>query len=80
MEINKDNVEELWGLYEIYKDKFRKQNYSDQKPMDFEDYVDSCVKKCNNCLNYYDEEDMGTSELALEQGICMYCMQDGYGQ
>lgn len=35
---------------------------------------------CNNCGETYELDEMGTSELAREEEICVYCMGDGYGE
>lgn len=77
--INKNNVQELWEIYESYRNDFYKNYYSDVECQSFEDYVENNVKKCNNCCRYVLEEDMGKSELAINDEICADCMQDGYG-
>lgn len=79
MEINLENVKELWELYEIYKEDFYKRYYSNVKCMGFEEFVDSEVTKCNNCGRYITKDELGTSELAITDNICEDCMQDGYG-
>ena len=80
IEINKENVEELWELYEDFVDDFRKNNYSDAVPKYFEDFVYDDVVQCQNCMEYKRDKDMGTSELALQDEICDDCMFNGYGQ
>ena len=35
---------------------------------------------CQNCRETYSIEEMGTSELAMQDQICKYCMSDGYGR
>lgn len=77
--INQKNVKELWGLYEDYKSEFYKRHYSDVQCEDFETYIENNVKKCNNCERYILDENMGISELALQDSICADCMSDGYG-
>ena len=77
--INEKNVKELWILYESYKEEFYKRNYSDQKCEDFESYIENNVTKCNNCQRYILNEDIGFNELALQDNICINCMDDGYG-
>ena len=77
--INKNNVAELWEIYEEYKKEFYKRYYSDVPCEDFETYIENNVKQCNNCFGYILNDDMGNSELALQDGICKDCMQDGYG-
>lgn len=76
--INRNNVKELWELYEDYKADFYKNYYSDVKCEDFENYINNNVKQCNACKDYYLDEEMGKSEFALENNICQYCMQNGY--
>ena len=36
---------------------------------------------CSNCGEEYSIEEHGTSELALQDNICIYCMNEGgYGE
>ena len=35
--------------------------------------------RCENCHEVYDMDCHGTSELALQDDICEFCMRDGYG-
>jgi hypothetical protein len=79
MEINKDNVQDLWVLYEAYKEEFRKEHYSNVEPLKFEEYVDE-ITICNNCFRYVPKDDIGTSELAMQDNICEDCIEDGYGE
>lgn len=37
------------------------------------------LTKCNNCKNYINPEELGSSTLAISDNICIYCMEDGYG-
>ena len=78
--IDQNNVKELWKLYENYKDDFYKRYFSDVKCPDFEQFVEDEVTKCSNCGDYVTKDEMGVSELALNDNICQYCMQDGYGR
>lgn len=78
--INKNNVEQLWALYEDYREEFYKNYYSDVKCDDFETYVANNITKCSNCGDYVHIDEMGVSELALEEHICAYCMRNGYGK
>ena len=92
--INQKNVAELWGLYEEYLNDFRENYFSNVEPMCFEQFVEDQIEYCeseckyefksemfycDNCGCWYMEDEMGTSELALQDGICEYCMQNGYG-
>jgi hypothetical protein len=79
IEIHPDNVQELWELYENYLIEFRSENYSDAKPVCFEDYVYNEITYCENCGEYRTLDEMGESELALQDHICEYCMENGYG-
>lgn len=37
-------------------------------------------KQCSNCLEWKLEEDMGQSEVAKQDSICLECIKDGYFQ
>lgn len=93
IEITKDNVQRLWEMYEEYK-KDHNENFRCE-PLPFEYIVKErivyCesdmdyhwktdVFKCENCGEYRLEDEMSKSELALQDCICEYCMQDGYGK
>jgi len=94
IQINKNNVEYLWSLYEDYLEEFNQTHYSNVKPKYFEEMVEQMVYcentdeyhwkdetfYCNNCNSYYLEEEKGESELALQDNICQYCIEDGYGK
>lgn len=77
--ITKDNVKELWEMYEEYKNWFYENFYSDVRCIPFEEYVDEYFTECQNCHRYIHKSELGTSELALQDNICEDCMQDGYG-
>lgn len=94
MEITLNNVKYLWALYEDYLEEFRETHYSDAKPETFEEmakqmiycentdeyhWKDECFY-CNNCQSWYLEDEKGTSELAIQDNICEYCIEDGYGR
>lgn len=36
--------------------------------------------ECQQCGEIFELDEMGGSELALNDGICKYCMSDGYGE
>lgn len=36
--------------------------------------------ECQNCHEILPIEEMGTSELAMQDQICQHCMEDGYGR
>ena len=80
IEINKSNVSELWELYEEYKKNFYKRYYSSVECEDFQTFVENNVKQCSNCEAYVLEENMGISELALQDNICLECIEEGYGR
>lgn len=94
IEITRKNVEELWGLYEEYLKDFKERHYSNAKPEYFEEMVEHMIycentneyhwkddcEYCNNCQSWYLKDEMSTEELALQDGICEYCMEDGYGK
>ena len=95
IEINCENVKELWGLYEEYLTDFRERHYSNIEPMYFEQFVEKEIEYCDseckyefksemfyceNCGYWYMTEEKGSSELALQDNICEYCMEDGYGK
>ena len=62
----------ILGLNKAY-DKSKEEK---QEETDFED----CFV-CQNCREMYPIEDMGTSELARQDQICKYCMEErGYGR
>ena len=52
IEIHPDNVQELWELYENYLIEFRSENYSDAKPVCFEDYVYNEITYCEDKITY----------------------------
>lgn len=94
-EITKKNVEELWELYEEYLKDFKDKHYSNIEPMMFEYIVKKHIiycentneyhwkedcEYCNNCQSWYLQDEMSTEELALQDGICEYCMEEGYGK
>lgn len=37
-------------------------------------------KQCSNCLEWKLDEDMGQSEVAIAESICLECINDGWGQ
>ena len=78
MKITLENVKELWELYEYYLEEFRKNNYSYIEPLKFEEFVESDVTYCNNCMRYVLKDNIGTSELAIQDNICEECMEE-YG-
>lgn len=80
MKITLENVKELWELYEYYLDEFRKNNYSNIKPKHFENFVESEVTICSNCGRYVLVDNIGTSELAMQDNICEECLEMGYGE
>lgn len=95
VKITKDNVKELWELYEYYKELEKDEHYSDYKSKWFEQFVEDEIEYCesegkyefksemfycDNCGCWYMEDEKGTSELALQDGICEYCMENGYGE
>ena len=80
VEINKDNVSELWELYEEYKANFYRTHFTIEECSKFEDFVYTEVRQCSNCQRYILEEQLGHTELALQDCICEDCMQDGYGE
>ena len=62
----------IQGLNKAY-DKSKEEQ---QKETEFED----CFI-CQNCREMYPLEEMGTSELAMQDQICKYCMEEGdYGR
>lgn len=36
--------------------------------------------ECQNCHEVLPIDEKGSSELALQDGICIYCMENGYGR
>lgn len=80
IEIDRDNVQDLWELYEEARTEYKKRNPFKEYYQNFEDYVTNDVFICGNCDQYTDEEHKGWSELALHDNICEWCMEDGYGK
>lgn len=74
IKITRNNVQELWELYENTPDAYTDENCT------FEGFVKYDVKRCANCGNYVLEDDIGTSELAMTDKICRFCEEDGYGE
>lgn len=69
----------------------KKQIENDQKIIDELRAIRNIIResncedmvKCNNCGNVYSHDEFygdTNNELAYEDQICQYCMQDGYGQ
>jgi hypothetical protein len=79
-----ERIEEY--LQKEYKDYVRryKDNYYDVNYMNYEAWCDyeelHDMFVCNQCLEVLPSEEKGTSELALQDGICKECMQNGYGK
>jgi len=80
----------IWTEYErLKKERIKEDNYNEvidgiieeinkleeKEETEFED----CFV-CQNCREMYPLEEMGTSELAMQDQICVYCMEDGYGR
>lgn len=80
IKITKENVKELWELYEYYLEEFRKNNYSYIESLKFEEFVQGEVTKCSNCNRYILQDNLGISELAIQDNICEECMEEGYGE
>lgn len=78
MEITRYNVQDLWDLYEEYKQEHLKEHYSNSLML-FEEYIENYITQCTNCEEYRHTDEMGISELALSDHICIDCMKDGYG-
>ena len=41
---------------------------------------DGTYDYCSNCGEWKEQDDMGSSELAMQDKICKDCMGDGYGR
>lgn len=83
MKITQENVKDLWGLYEIYMQEYKKHCISFKEMtemLNFEDFVDCEVTQCSQCGEYILEDDLGSSELASQDNICQECMENGYGR
>lgn len=81
IKITKDNVKELWELYEELKTEFYKNYYANVKfPYNFEEFVENEITVCNQCGEYVLTSDIGYSELAINDNICINCMNNGYGE
>lgn len=72
--------EKIMGDYLDYLETHRKNNYSDTKPTEFEQFISSEYFKCNNCNEWVLLDNKGTTELALTDNICENCMKEGYGK
>lgn len=79
IEIKLGNVRELWELYEYYLEEFRKSNYSYIEPLKFEEFVQGEVTICSNCNRYILQDNLGISELAIQDNVCEDCIEGGYG-
>lgn len=71
---------EIMGEYLDYMELHRKRNFSNIKPAEFEDYLYNNYIKCKQCGEWKNEDDMGDSELALEDVVCKECMENSYGK
>lgn len=93
MKLKKLAKERIYKEYIEFLEEEEKGNYSDFKLTTFEEYIKLYELKpehhdairdyeriCNNCLEIINEDDMGTTELALTDGICQNCMEEGYGK
>lgn len=65
----------LCGLSKAMDKNKEKQQEELKEETDFED----CFI-CQNCREMYPLENMGTSELARQDQICEFCMENGYGK
>lgn len=73
--INDFDKEEQLDMYLKYK-----QDQDIKYQVTFESWLSDWFK-CNNCKEWRSEDEKGSSELALTDGICKICMtENGYGK
>lgn len=78
MELIDRNLKECWELYTTYVEKFKKENYSNQKPMDFVDFCEDELTICPNCGEVVLKDDIPTNAYNCDE-VCVYCIRDdGY--
>ena len=71
-------VNQLMDIKEDLKSMNKKLDEMNSRWIDEEQ--DDDTFECQNCHERYSEDEKGSSELALQDGICTYCMEDGYGR
>lgn len=82
MRISKNNVLELWELYECYKKDYKRHSLSIKELSEmysFEEYTDT-VEQCSNCKKYFNNDESIYNQLALQDIICNECIENGYGR
>lgn len=83
MKITTKNVKELWELYEDYKKEYKRHCISFKELSEiysFEEFVDNEVTVCSQCEEYILTDNIGTSEIAQQDNICLNCMEEKYGR
>ena len=64
------------GLSKVIEKSKENQEDEEKKETEFEDFF-----FCSNCRELFPMEEMGSSELAMQDRICKYCMEErGYGR
>jgi len=76
MELIDRNLKECWELYTEYLEQFKKEHYSNQKPMDFVDFCENELTICPNCGEVVLKDDIDISPLNCDE-VCVYCINEG---
>lgn len=76
--VNERNVQECWEWYEMYKEKFRTENYSDASYQEFVEWCYEELYECPNCgaIVLKDEQYHLHSELNQDV-VCDECIEVG---
>jgi len=75
----KKQQQEAYDKYDFMRKLNKAYDKSKEEKQEETDFEDCFI--CQNCREMYPIEDMGTSELAMQDQICKYCMEEGdYGR
>lgn len=72
-----ENLQKCWDEYTYYVEKFRKEHYSNQKPMDFVEWCECELVICPVCEQVVLKDEISDSPLNTDN-VCQYCKEDGY--
>ena len=76
IEVISENLQKCWDEYTYYVEKFKKENYSDQKPMDFVDFCENELTICSNCGEVVLKDEIPNNAYNSDN-VCEYCINEG---
>lgn len=77
-EIVKKNLKECWSYYVEYREKFRKENYSDAEAQDFLDWCYEELYECPCCKEVVlKDEQTRMFDPFNSDNVCDGCIEDG---